>query len=178
MKTMEDLLCFALDTYARAADDLTKALSGIDTKAQGTATIAGALLAALLTITGREGFSQMVRLMPGVMTSALGAAVLILSLALITSVRAMALLKVPLPYVPDQMADAIAQLRQLPEAEREPAVFENYYADVLAVSIKAAQKTRAALEEKTRRVRWAQLYAVLGAAAVTAIVGVVVLGQV
>src|SRR5204863_895625 len=100
--------------YARAAEDLTKALATLDTKAQGTGTIAGVLLAALLTVTGRDSFSQTVRLFPGFMLYCVGGAVLILFVALIASVRATALLKVPLPYMAYQMAAAIAAIRRVP----------------------------------------------------------------
>jgi len=178
LKTIEDLLAAAVDTYGKSADDLTKTLSAIDTKAQGTAAVCGALLAALLTVTGRDSFGLAVRIAQRFVSYSVGGAVVLLCLGLLASIWATALVKVPFPYLSDEMARGIGDMRRLRPEERPSEMIENYYSDVLNASLETASAMRGALEKKTRRLRLAQVFAFLGALFVSAVVAVVILVQI
>lgn len=135
---------------------LFKLFSALDTKAQGTATIAGVLLAALVTATGRDAYPAAFQVLGPAVLALILVTVGLLVAALFLSFFCLRVRGIPRVAEPAELVTGARELQLLAERERTGEVIARYRDESLDGHLRAVEALMRVDEVKAASLRRAQ----------------------
>lgn len=121
----------ALQSAERDYQDLTRIFGVVDSKAQNTAAIAGVLIGAVLTVTGRSDFRTCLRVLETSLLLPLLLSTLTLFASVLLSLLAMHLRPVPAPLATNEATRTLANCVLLDDPNLDARCLVGLYSDLV-----------------------------------------------
>ena len=154
----EEVAALALATCERQYTDYGRIVGALDSKAQSATTIAGILLGALLTISGRDRFLDAVRVLSLGLLVPLITSIVLLSIVIFVSLRAMYVRAFPRSIGVPDVTDIASSICALPESERAAFPIYNFQGDLLALWTTTLRDVHRVVAAKAQLLKVAQLF--------------------
>jgi hypothetical protein len=157
-KGYRDLVAFVVDYAAREYDDQWKTFTALDAKAQGTAAVGGILIAALVTLSGRDSFIKVIEIAGAVVLVPLMAAIVFVFASLVLSLYSVLVQQMEKPYDTEVLRKYLDDVSALPADQINEELISRFYNEVVDGWQKRVKGMDAVLERKADGLRVAQIF--------------------